>query len=113
VTVPELNRRRFLTGAAALTFPLAAAGAEPALAQRRPDYQLSIGVVNAELAPGNVVQTIGYNGSIPGPVIRVREGQRVTIEVVNELCGIDDIVHWHGLTVPSNVDGAMEEAARW
>jgi FtsP/CotA-like multicopper oxidase with cupredoxin domain len=111
MTGSDLNRRRFLTGAAGLALPFAAARAEPALAQRRPDYQLSIGIVNAELAPGNVVQTIGYNGSIPGPVIRVREGQRVTIEVVNELCGIDDIVHWHGLTVPSNVDGAMEEGS--
>lgn len=104
-----LGRRQFLGGAAALTLPFAAAGAAPAPAARKPDYQLSIGPVDLQLAPGMVAQTIGYNGSVPGPLIRVREGQRVSIEVVNEICGIGDIVHWHGLMVPSNVDGAMEE----
>jgi FtsP/CotA-like multicopper oxidase with cupredoxin domain len=108
----DVDRRRFLTAAAALALPLSTARAVPALAERRPDYRISIGVVDLELAPGNVVRTVGYNGSVPGPPIRVREGQRVTIEVVNNLCGIDDIVHWHGLEVPVDVDGAIEEGDR-
>jgi FtsP/CotA-like multicopper oxidase with cupredoxin domain len=110
--MPELDRRHFLAGAAALALPAAAAGAVPRLAASRPDYRVQIGVIGLEVAPGTVVRTIGYNGTVPGPPIRVREGQRVTIEVINELCGIDDIVHWHGLQVPVAVDGAIEEGGR-
>ncbi len=105
----EPDRRRFLAGAAAVGVPLATAGALPA--SGRPDVRLSIGIVALELAPGIVVRTIGYNGTVPGPPIRVREGARITIDVTNELCGIDDIVHWHGLMVPASVDGAMEEGS--
>jgi FtsP/CotA-like multicopper oxidase with cupredoxin domain len=108
----DLDRRHFLAGAAALALPAAAAGAVPRFVSARPDYRVTIGIVGLELAPGTVVRTIGYNGTVPGPPIRVREGRPVTIEVVNELCGIDDIVHWHGLQVPTAVDGAIEEGGR-
>jgi FtsP/CotA-like multicopper oxidase with cupredoxin domain len=50
------------------------------------------------------------NGASPGPLIRVPEGKTISIDVVNET-NIPEIVHWHGLTIPSNVDGAMEEGS--
>lgn len=100
------TRRTFLLAAAA---PLAVGTHVPAQAQRTPDYRLSIGGMQLEIAPGHVVQTIAYNGTSPGPLIRAKEGQLVTIEVTNTLCGIDEIVHWHGLQVPAIADGAMEE----
>ncbi len=103
---PDLNRRTFLAGAAALALPITAADAAAA-----PDYRLSIAPLELELAPGNVVKTVAYNGSVPGPLIRVREGQRVTIAIDNHQTGVDDIVHWHGLTVPSAADGSMEEGS--
>jgi FtsP/CotA-like multicopper oxidase with cupredoxin domain len=72
------------------------------------DITLRISPVEIEIAPRHTIKTTGYNGSVPGPVLRVREGQPVTIEVRNET-PTPEIVHWHGLFIPSDVDGAMEE----
>ncbi len=74
----------------------------------KPDFTLRIGPVNVEIQPGKIVKTTGYNGSAPGPLIRCREGQTVTIEVTNGSAA-PELVHWHGLRVASEVDGAMEE----
>ena len=103
-----LDRRRVLAGAAAL--PLAQA--LPAWGQdaAKADYSLTIAPVSLEIAPGQVIKTIGYNGTVPGPLIRVREGQNVTIDITNR-SDHDEIVHWHGLAIPSLADGAMEEGA--
>ena len=54
------------------------------------------------------MKTIGYNGSVPGPALRFTEGQPVTIDVFND-SGASELVHWHGLFLPSNVDGSIEE----
>jgi FtsP/CotA-like multicopper oxidase with cupredoxin domain len=107
--VAVVKRSSFLAAAGAAVAPLAAGLAVPALAQRKPDVALTIGLITGEIAPGHTIRTICYNGSIPGPLIRVREGAQVSIDVSNELCGIDEIVHWHGLHVPAIADGAMEE----
>ena len=61
-----------------------------------------------ELAPQVVISTIGYNNKVPGPLLRVREGQPVTVDVVNDT-DVPEYVHWHGLFVPPEVDGAEEE----
>jgi FtsP/CotA-like multicopper oxidase with cupredoxin domain len=71
-------------------------------------FSLRIAPVNLELAPGQIIQTSGYNGSAPGPLLRMKEGQQVTMEVHND-SDVPELVHWHGLYVPSEVDGAMEE----
>ncbi len=71
-------------------------------------FSLRIAPVKVELSPGQIVKTIGYNGSAPGPLLRVREGQQVTADVHND-SDVPELVHWHGLYVPSEVDGAMEE----
>src|SRR5437773_8838846 len=71
-------------------------------------FSLRIAPVKLELSPGQTIQTIGYNGSVPGPLLRVKEGQQVTVEVHND-SDVPELVHWHGLYVPSEVDGAMEE----
>ncbi len=44
------------------------------------------------------------NGSIPGPTLRLREGERVTIRVKNQM-SVTSSIHWHGLILPSNMDG--------
>ena len=75
-----------------------------------PDYSLRIGPLRLELAPGKVIETFGYNGTVPGPVLRLREGRQVSIDIRNDT-DIDDIIHWHGLYVPSAADGAMEEGS--
>ena len=66
--------------------------------------------MSVELAPDKVIKTYGYNGAVPGPVLCLKEGRQVSINIVNDT-DIDDIIHWHGLFVPSEVDGAMEEGS--
>ncbi len=55
-------------------------------------------------SPGITVEAIGYNGSIPGPLLRVRRGQRVHVEYVNAST-IATSVHWHGVILPNAMDG--------
>ena len=71
-------------------------------------FSLRIAPVKLELSPGQTIQTIGYNGSAPGPLLRIKEGQQVTMDVQND-SDVPELVHWHGLFVSSEVDGAMEE----
>jgi FtsP/CotA-like multicopper oxidase with cupredoxin domain len=103
-----LSRRALLLagGAAALIDPRAQAQA-PA---PKIDYTIEIGPVALELAPGKTIKTTGYNGKVPGPVLRLAEGKPVNIKVVNN-AGYDDIVHWHGLYLPALQDGATEEGS--
>lgn len=84
--------------------------AQTIAAQTPPDHTIRIAPLKLEIAPGRIVKTTAYNGRVPGELIRVREGQRVTIDVVNET-DRPDIVHWHGLHIPSVEDGADEEGS--
>jgi FtsP/CotA-like multicopper oxidase with cupredoxin domain len=103
-----IGRRRFLAAAASASLPLIGARAQDV--KPKPDYLVVLWPTSLEIAPGTVVKTVAYNNKVPGPAIRVREGQQTTIEVSN-MSGSPDIVHWHGLKIPSAVDGAMEEGA--
>jgi FtsP/CotA-like multicopper oxidase with cupredoxin domain len=60
--------------------------------------------VKQEFAPGLIVNCWGYNGSSPGPMIEAVEGDRVRILVTNKLPAPTS-VHWHGLLLPSGMDG--------
>src|SRR5689334_20901497 len=106
-----LDRRGFLIGASACGMvtggALSTAYTQIAAA---PDYTLRIAPLKLELAPDRIIDTFGYSGTVPGPLLRVREGGPVTIDIRNET-DIDDIVHWHGLYVPASADGAMEEGS--
>ncbi len=103
-----MTRREFLGRAAGV----AACAAVPQMgpAQQRPDYSLTIGPCTLEASPKHLIKTLGYNGTIPGPLLRLREGRPVRIEVVNNTRD-PEIVHWHGLKIPSAMDGAMEEGS--
>jgi FtsP/CotA-like multicopper oxidase with cupredoxin domain len=122
----NLNRRQFLKfgggaaaqlGAAKLLFSSSQAGMSgmqtpaPGTApadNSKPDFTLRIAPVTVELTPTRVISTIGYNGTSPGPVLRMREGKPVTVEVINDT-DVPELVHWHGMFVPSDVDGSEEE----
>lgn len=71
-------------------------------------FSLKIGIATIELAPGKSVKTVCYNGQVPGPVLRMREGIPVTVDVENESTS-EELVHWHGLHIASVPDGAAEE----
>src|ERR1700731_980476 len=72
------------------------------------DYTLDIAPYDLEVAPRRSIKTIAYNRQVPGPLLRFKEGRPVTIDVSNRT-GNSEVVHWHGLFLPSDVDGAMEE----
>ena len=72
------------------------------------DVTLRIGEMSHELAPRRVVKTLAYNGQVPGPLLRAPRGRPLVVDVWNDAKD-EDIVHWHGLHVPSEVDGAYEE----
>jgi FtsP/CotA-like multicopper oxidase with cupredoxin domain len=74
------------------------------------DYTLRIESCNLEIGPNISVKTLAYNGKVPGPLIRLREGVPVSIDVTNAGTTAD-IVHWHGLAIDSRNDGAMEEGS--
>ncbi|HEY7166191.1 MAG TPA: multicopper oxidase domain-containing protein [Candidatus Binatia bacterium] len=77
-------------------------------AENAAHFSLVISPVEIELAPNQTIHTVGYNGTAPGPLLRVREGQQVTVDVQND-SDVPELVHWHGFYVPSEVDGSMEE----
>src|ERR1700735_3538115 len=72
------------------------------------DYRLRIDHITLEIGPKTFIKTTGYNGTAPGPLLRMKEGQRITIKVDNATTE-PEIVHWHGLHIPSQVDGSIEE----
>jgi FtsP/CotA-like multicopper oxidase with cupredoxin domain len=109
LSVDWMDRRAFLIGAGAAGMALGTGlGAAYTQMAGSPDHTLRIAPLRLELAPDRVIDTFGYNGTVPGPALRVREGSQLNIDVRNDT-DIDDIVHWHGLYVPSEEDGAMEE----
>jgi FtsP/CotA-like multicopper oxidase with cupredoxin domain len=81
---------------------------KPKATERAADFTLQIAPMMVELAPQVVISTIGYNNKVPGPLLRMREGQPVTVDIVNDT-DVPEYVHWHGLFVPSEVDGVEEE----
>ena len=72
------------------------------------DITLRIAPVEVEISPSRFISTIGYNGASPGPILRMREGKAVSVDVIND-SDAAEFVHWHGLFVPSDVDGSEEE----
>ena len=72
------------------------------------DYKLEIAPLILELSPRHTMKTTAYNGQVPGPLLRLKENQPVTIEVTNHT-DRPEVVHWHGLFIPPDVDGAIEE----
>ncbi|MBI2766083.1 MAG: copper oxidase [Chloroflexi bacterium] len=67
-------------------------------------FDLTVDEVAWETAPGKIEKARGFNGTIPGPIIRATEGERVRINVKNNLTA-STTVHWHGVLVPNNMDG--------
>ena len=110
-----MNRRHFLSRASAVAAGAGLLGGGRALgafypAAEKPDYTLKIQPCTIEIGPGISIKTTGYDGQVPGPMLRLKEGRPVRIDVTNA-SGVEDIVHWHGLGIDSISDGAMEEGS--
>ena len=67
------------------------------------DFELSIGAMPVDIT-GRTARAITVNGSMPGPILRWREGDTVTLRVRNTL-NETSAIHWHGLLLPANMDG--------
>jgi FtsP/CotA-like multicopper oxidase with cupredoxin domain len=70
-------------------------------------FELRIGAVAKRLGD-TTVRMLGYNGSIPGPTLRVRQDSEVVVHVVNE-GDLEATVHWHGLRLENKYDGVPHE----
>ena len=110
----HMSRRRFVTGIAAGTACLGlgvgsgAAAAAPlnrlgpkTIQGRR--FDLDIAYLPVNFTGKNRIAT-AINGSVPAPVLRWREGERVTLRVTNKLAE-DSSIHWHGIILPTAMDG--------
>ena len=120
----EKSRREFLkiTGLAAgaalvsprgalATTAMVASHVEAASAQDDAsvaDYTLHIRRSPIEIAPKRIISAATYNGQFPGPLLRFKEGQQVTIDIRNDT-DTPEQLHWHGQMVSTEVDGAAEE----
>ena len=72
------------------------------------DYTLRIRTGLIELSPEVTISTKLYNGQFPGPLLRLREGKRVVVDIHNDT-DTPEQLHWHGLFLPAKVDGASAE----
>ncbi len=69
-------------------------------------FRLTVEVCKHEIAPGMVINVWCYNGQTPGPTIEAIEGDHVKIYVTNNLPE-ETAVHWHGIFLPSGMDGVQ------
>lgn len=67
-------------------------------------FELSVQQIDWETKPGTVYPAMAYNGLVPGPEIRVTEGDKVRIVMTNEM-DQSTAIHFHGLMIPNNMDG--------
>ena len=68
------------------------------------EFHLTMAETTIEVSPGVVKQAYAFNGIVPGPVLRVNEGDRVRIVVDNQL-PFATSTHWHGMILPNDQDG--------
>ncbi len=108
----RLSRRRFVTGATAGGV-LASLGAHASFAKpvaMNAPQVLSGNLFNLDIAHQPVNFTgaeriaTAVNGSVPAPILRWKEGERVSLRVTNRLAQ-DSSIHWHGMILPTEMDG--------
>jgi len=106
--MPALTRRAFVAsaaaGAASAMLPLLQQPGANAAAMREVRLRAAPGRVALVPEPYGETPAWCYNGAVPGPEIRVRQGERLRVEVENGLAE-ETTVHWHGVRVPNAMDG--------
>jgi FtsP/CotA-like multicopper oxidase with cupredoxin domain len=111
---PSFDRRDFLKFSSLALASSVASPLSNTLAQNtsgpgtKADYTVRIANGLIELSPEHIVSSTLYNGQFPGPLLRFKEGQRVTVDIQNDT-DTPELIHWHGQMIPSDVDGAFEE----
>ncbi|MXO96308.1 copper resistance system multicopper oxidase [Erythrobacter aquimaris] len=111
----QINRRRFITSTAglaaatSLSMPTWAKGGSLTHAKRGfgevSGEDIRLAIANHHfMTGGRSGHAVAVNGTVPGPLVRLREGQNVKLHVTNHL-EEDSSIHWHGLLVPFQFDG--------
>ena len=111
----SINRRRMITSAvglaAAASLPVPAWAKGASLPHARNGFgELSGEEINLSIADhhfmtgGRMGHAFAVNGTVPGPLIRLKQGQDVRLHVTNKL-DEDSSIHWHGLLLPFQFDG--------
>ncbi len=104
-----ISRRAFLAGAGAAGIaPMVGAAGRAAGAGSR-NFSLTAGPATLPLVGGEGAETDlwAYNGAVPGPEIRVRQGEAIRVVARNGLAQ-PTTVHWHGIRLPNAMDGVPE-----
>jgi len=70
-------------------------------------YQLTASEFNWEVSREKTIKAWGFNNTIPGPVLRAKKGETLVIKVKNDLHE-PTVVHWHGIRLPSSMDGTHD-----
>src|SRR5262245_15175296 len=83
-TVKSVKRRDFIKIGSLGALGVGAARLLPGQDAAKADFTLRIAPVTVELAPTRVISTVGYNGTVPGPLLKMREGVPVTVDVIND-----------------------------
>jgi len=100
-----MHRSRFLLASAgAMVAAVLPPLSRRALAADTVDYTLTSAPLNFSPAPGVNFAGVAFNGTIPGPVLRVVHGQRLRAKFVNN-SGEPGTIHWHGMILPNKMDG--------
>lgn len=106
------SRRDFLkvggVVAGGALIPTATAAARRSSTHAQADHTVRIAVSRIEIGPKKTISMRSYNGQFPGPLLRLKEGQEVTVDIYNDT-DTPEQLHWHGQIVPVDVDGAAEE----
>jgi len=101
-----MQRPRFLQiGAGGMTALALAPLSDRASGSDVADYTLTAAPMRFTPAPGTSFHGLAYNGKLPGPVLRVVDGQRLRAKYINN-SGVSTSVHWHGMILPNAMDGA-------
>jgi FtsP/CotA-like multicopper oxidase with cupredoxin domain len=79
-------------------------------AEHPADVTLRIEQAQIEVASGHIITTTTYNGTVPGPLIRLKEGQTISVDIANRT-DTPEYVHWHGFELPPELDGTEEEGS--
>ena len=67
---------------------------------------LSIDMIQKEIA-GQTIKMFGYNGQIPGPLLKIKQNSTITVNMLNNL-DVETAVHWHGLRLDNKFDGVPD-----
>lgn len=110
----HLSRRKLLGGGALVMASIAASSGRAmtmdprSAAPARADHEIRIRTGLIELGSDTTISTTTYDGRFPGPLLRLTEGKRVTVDIHNDT-DTPEQLHWHGQFVSPDVDGAAEE----